>query len=420
MKKATVKIALLHASNTFNNGSFMMLLSFISHMHKNLPVDTSIEIWLELDGEENLIRLYKAFGDDSPFSGNIQIRMLPFTVTAPDRYAIIGKLRNLYRKCFTHIRFFRNTGISAVIILGGDDISEYYKNWMIISDLFRIYRYTAHLKTILAGQTIGPFRGWRKAIASRCLAGAIIYSRDSITTRYVMDTLGHRRELLTDSADLAFADLPCQPGIQFLKGYDLVPDGYITMVPGGFYSLYTPDKQKYLLCWQKLVEVLCKQTGLRDKKFVFLPHVTRPEDDREIISLLKRTLPYSEIPMCFIEEELMPQQLRQILGGGYFTISCRMHAAISTFQMGKPAIGIGYSVKYDGVIGESLGLPELVIQAPATLFDEPDVFAETVVQTVRYLISNYSPISDKLADLIPVLKNKAVEQIKSITESVLV
>lgn len=419
MEKTSVKIALLHASNTFNNGSFMMLISFIFHMHKNLPDDTSIEIWMELDGEENLNRLFSAFGDN-PVTGNMQIRMLPFKVTAPDRYSVIGKLGNLYHKWFTHIRFFRKMGVSAVIILGGDDISEYYKKWMIISDLFRIYRYTKHLKTILAGQTIGPFRGWRRAIASRCLADAVIYSRDSLTTKYLLETLGHRSKLLIDSADLSFADLPGQAGTHILKLYDLVPDNYITLVPGGFFSLYTPVKQKYLLCWQRLIEVLVKQPGLKDKKFVFLPHVTRPEDDREIISLLRRTLPYTEIPMCFIDEELLPQQLRQILGSGYFTLTCRMHAAISTFQMGKPAIGLGYSVKYDGIIGKSLGMPELVIHATSDLFDDPEFFAETIVQTVRHLISNYSSIRDKLADSIPMLKHKALEQIKSITESILV
>lgn len=40
-----------------------------------------------------------------------------------------------------------------------------------------------------------------------------------------------------------------------------------------------------------------------------------------------------------------------------------MHAAVSTFQMGKPAICLSYSPKYKGVISDGLNLSELVIEA---------------------------------------------------------
>lgn len=408
-------IAVLHAHNTFNNGSFAMLINLLHYMDRSLPDSTDIIAWIELDGAENEQRLHTALNNQ--ISGKVQIRYLPFKITSPDNGRLIKKMIRLFNKLFMHPAYMKKMEISAVIILGGDDISEYYKKWMIISDLIRIRIYSSKFITLLAGQTIGPFKGLRKKLAAWCLARTYIYSRDNITFEYLLNKLKLRNEKLVESVDLAFADLPGQYDKVTLDHHELVHNEYICLIPGGFFTLYTMDKEAYIHCWWKLVADYISTRKPGRKKIVFLPHVTRPEDDRKIISELKSHLSGSDI--LFIEEELFPRELRQLIGKSYLTISSRMHASISAFQMGTPSLSIGFSVKYHGVIGQALHCPELIIDSSKELFEDPDVFAETVLDKIGYIQSNHTMLKERIKGLIPDLKRRAVDQVKSITEMII-
>jgi colanic acid/amylovoran biosynthesis protein len=197
----------------------------------------------------------------------------------------------------------------------------------------------------------------------------------------------------------------------------LIGEEYITLVPGGHISLYTKDKSAYIRSWVQLVRDLLGNGVHLSKKIVFLPHVTRPEDDREIIHLIVDSLSgKGEAPerFCILEEELFPHQLRQILGNGYLTITSRMHAAVSAFQRKKPAIALAHSVKYDGVIGQSLECPELVVHCAADLIKEPVQFSQAVQRKVSYVDQHYEQIRRHLDARIPALQVMAEDQIREI------
>lgn len=406
-------IVVLHSHNTFNNGSFMMLINFIAQIQKQIPSDGQLTIWVELDGDDNKSRFEEALESVIKTSKNLIINYLPLKITSPENIPIFKRLVNLYKKFFDHHKFYTNKGISTIIVLGGDDISEYYKGWMIISDLIRLYLYSKKFTVILAGQSIGPFKGFKRLLATFCLSHCIIFNRDSISTEYVKQKLHHKPALTFDSADLAFPDLPNQNGTEALRKYNLTPGQYISIVPGGFYSLYTRNRKNYLLTWQYFIGELKSYPALQAKQLVFLPHVTRPEDDRSIIADFKSVI-FSRIPHIYIEDELMPNQLRQILGNGYLTITSRLHASISTFQMLKPAIAIGFSTKYEGVIGRSIKSPELTIHSIEALFEKPDIFSHEVMRAIEYATENYDDIVYKLSIRIPELKKIAISQINSI------
>jgi colanic acid/amylovoran biosynthesis protein len=408
-------IAILHAHNTFNNGSFMMLINFIGYLKDFVPEGDSITLWIEMDGRENELRLNQVI-KKLDFSENlIDIKYLPFKITSSDNSFFLTKIFRLYSKLFNHRIFFQKEGISGIVILGGDDISEYYKKWAVISDLIRIYLYSRKITTVLAGQTIGPFTGIRKKLAVFFLGKVRIFTRDPVSYKYLTETLMFDRKQITNSVDLTFPDLQlkCNPGL--LSKYNLIENQYITIVPGGFFTLYTKDKKAYLLCWKSLLEGLHSNRIFQSKKIVILPHVTRPEDDRDIITELEKQLFGIKSDIVSIYDEMMPHELRWILGHGYCTISSRMHAAISTLQMFKPAISIGYSVKYQGVIGESVGLPELIVHTDPHLFDLPEPFSEKVMICLNHMSDNYFAIIEKLNRRIPVLKRDAIEQVRNIS-----
>ena len=413
-----IQPVILHAQNTFNNGSFMMLINLVWYYVKHAPEGTRITFWVELDGAENAERFRRAFPTGFLSGEVVEIRQLPLKITSVDHSSFLRKSVRLLGKFYGHPRTFKKLGIDSIILLGGDDISEYYKKWMILSDLYRIRRYSKKFPTILAGQTIGPFKGLRERVAASCLSGTRIYTRDEPTVAYLKSRLRLDGKQVRSSADLCFPDLPLQKqDTGFLTSLGLEPDQYLALVPGGFYTLYTRDRQAYINAWTRLVKGLLDNPAYERKQVVLLPHVTRPEDDREMTGAIYRNFPGSgENPKRLrrIDEELMPHQLRLILGNGHLTISSRMHAALSTFQMGKPAIALGYSVKYEGVIGTSLELPELILSCSADLINDPEHFAFEVLNKTGYLEANYQLLTDRLKKRVPRLKTMAEDQIREI------
>jgi len=413
-----IQPVILHAQNTFNNGSFMMLINLIWYYVKHVPDQSRITFWVELDGEENYARLMSALPQELFSRGQVEIRQLALKITSIDNSSTLRKAIRLFAKYFRHPANFRKLGIDSVIILGGDDISEYYKKWMILSDLYRIYRYSLKFPTILAGQTIGPFKGLREKVAAKCLSGTLIYTRDEISAFYLKDRLMLPEKKIRQSADLCFPDLPGQETASaVLESYGLTPDQYITLVPGGYYALYTSDREGYINSWVHLTKKLLEEEAYIKMRIVLLPHVTRPEDDRKMILAIHQSLTGNggaSERLCLIEKEMMPHQLRSILGNGHLTVSSRMHAALSTFQMRKPAIALGYSVKYDGVIGRSVQCPQLVVNCSSRLLSDPERFSFEVLSKTSYIEENYQQLIKHLETRIPQLKALAEDQIREI------
>lgn len=97
-----------------------------------------------------------------------------------------------------------------------------------------------------------------------------------------------------------------------------------------------------------------------DKKVVLLAHVLRWTDDGRFVKEIVSQLDNNRIEG--INDVLLPFQARAILGSSYFVVTQSMDGAISSLQRGVPAICLSYSVKFWEVIGEYLGLPELVVE----------------------------------------------------------
>jgi colanic acid/amylovoran biosynthesis protein len=93
-----------------------------------------------------------------------------------------------------------------------------------------------------------------------------------------------------------------------------------------------------------------------------------------------------------------------------------MHAAISTFQMLKPAISLSYSVKYRGVIGEGLGMNDLVIEAKGDDLWESGKIVDMVIDKVNYVLNNYDKLIERIKPAVEQSKKMALDQIKDIAE----
>ena len=106
-----MKIHIKHINNTFNYGSCMMAITLINKLKTEYK---DCKIYIDAETNDDLARVIEETGVDSIFRDNI------------------GAGNNLFQRCINKIkRIGINRDIKRVeniIIIGGDDISEYYGN----------------------------------------------------------------------------------------------------------------------------------------------------------------------------------------------------------------------------------------------------------------------------------------------------
>ncbi len=171
--------------------------------------------------------------------------------------------------------------------------------------------------------------------------------------------------------------------------------GYITLVPSGLYKQYCSDINIYVNIWEELIRKILEKDNLKNKKVLLLPHVLSigKTNDLVIINRLKKMFNMNK-RIISVNHILLPSEARFILGNGFLTITGRMHASISSLQMGVPAIPISYSVKYSRIIGEKLKLNELLIEAKDKNWDKEKV--GKILKKVDYINNNYDKLVNKI------------------------
>jgi colanic acid/amylovoran biosynthesis protein len=407
-----MKIRVSHISNTYNNGSFMMAINLLYHLVAKIPSDTVF--YTDAPNDNNMARLSSSLPkvnvvgrecDDklfaNPNNGLKSIRMVKLYLNK--LYQIVMDRANMH------------------IVLGGDDLSEYYGTSYLIYGLLSIYLYSLKMPVYLVGQTVGPFTGWRKSIAYFVLKRCNVYTREKLNFNYLREELG--LSTIQESRDLAFLALPGQndPTLKqnVLSRYGLQEEQYITIVPSGLYAHYCKDREAYVRNFVNVIRKLKAGRVFGSYKIVLLPHVIHTEsDDRFIISEIMKSLDKEE-DIVTIFDELMPKELRMILGNGYFTITGRMHAAVSTFQMGRPAISLAYSVKYKGVISSGLDMDGLVIDCSDPGRWESDLVAEDIMSCVDLIAKDYIAMRSKIVAKVSESQELAEKQITAISEKLI-
>lgn len=399
------KIVILHASNTFNYGSAMMGINFIHHFS---IINNSIIYATHLFSEEDLKRL-----KDETLNKNI--------IKKFDIYSSINmkkkteRILNFIKRTIYFDKYILSFNPIGIVVLGGDDISEYYSIIGLMRELYLLYKLSRKSNVFLLGQTIGPFHSWRKQLARFCLRKCQIFTRDPLSENYLRNNLKLKNVIL--SCDLAFLDLPRQNeldnAIRLFKKYGINSNDYITLIPSGLVNQYTNNYNAYLKAWNNIILSLYELPALKSKKIVLLAHVLRNADvdDRKIINEIRKELP-EELSnrIVYITDVLLPSEARIILGNGILTITGRMHGAISTFQMLKPAISLSYSIKYKGVIGENLGMPNLIIESKSDILWSSGEIVELVMNKVEYVLTNYDEIISRI--VIGINKNKKLAMVQ--------
>jgi len=379
------KILIKNFKNLNNYGSGMMGLVTIDKLFKEL--NGNVQFYSDFDEYANLNEIKHELNNNS-----ISLNIFESKTLQP-KVKFLKPFYTLYNILNTkNIKQF-----DLIIVLGGDDLSEYYGKhvWPL---LLTFYSWSFKTKIVLLGQSIGPFKYWlNKLIFKRLANRSKIYARDKFCFDYITNDLKIKKNISL-SGDLAFLDLPLQKSIEYqdeiLNKFNLIPNQYISIIISGLFGkYYTDNKGDYFGCFKDLIIKIKNNPVLKDKKICFLAHTFPPHGNES--ELLKEFEDYvREIEgLVFIKDKIYQGAARFVLGNGKFTITGRMHASVSTFQMGKPSISLSYSVKYRGVIGENLNQNNLIIEA-----NDPELWAnksivEIITKKTEYVLDNYENIS---------------------------
>ncbi|MCC8153405.1 MAG: polysaccharide pyruvyl transferase family protein [Tannerellaceae bacterium] len=387
------KILILHFPNLNNYGTGMMGLVVIQALIDKYGTGT--DIYCDLD-------TYAGPGDISKeLRTPIEIkRYTPpkLSQNLPGRHPLLRKAATLW-----HILFSKqHAGFDKVIIVGGDDLSEYYGRYEACIAIWQKWKLSFSTPVILIGQTIGPFSySWNRVAVRYLLPRFNVYARDPWTVEYLKKELG---VTVKQSVDLALHDLPLQHNKKIeeniLETYGLTRDSYITIVISGLVQegYYCRKEEDYLKAHAGMIRMLAGKETLKGYKIVLLAHTFPPYgNEAGLINTLYTMCPANlQAQIIRVTEKTGPTRARFLLGNGLFTLTGRMHPAVSTYQTGKPAICLAYSEKYQGVIGGSLGRKDMIIQANHSSLWEDGFILNLVEEKTDYLLKQYNTLKEEI------------------------
>ena len=412
MNDKKLKILILHFSSLNNYGSGMMGLITIQALIDRFGAD-KLEIHCDFNEETSIEEIKKELRTD--------VELRRYTNQKP------AKLRAIkfkpYRRLLTllYILFYaEGKGFNRIIVLGGDDLSEYYSTHDAAFDIYNKLKSSFRTRVILLGQSIGPFSHPLNRFAAKWFLPHLhVYSRDKHCTEYMLKEFGVK---LKQMADLALLDLPLQSDkeieSEILVRYNLVKDEYFCVVVSGLQkdNFFCNDLDVYLLRFKEIVEALSKEPLLKNKKICLLAHTFPPYGDESILVQKLALLLNDDIRerVVVVKERILQARARFILGNGLFTITARMHPAVSTFQMYKPAICLSYSPKYKGVIGDSIGRYDLVVEANDSLLWLEGDIVELIMEKYDYMISNYDALCAEIKSSVNIQKQLVINALNEI------
>jgi colanic acid/amylovoran biosynthesis protein len=385
------KILIKNFPNLNNYGTAMMGLVTIQSLVENYGRE-NIQIYCSFDEyavKEDIYKELVGVVELKTYANNTRLDRI-----IKNKKPLIRRLGTLWSMFFYNEKKF----FDKIIILGGDDFSEYYSKYVASIELYKLWRLSKHTEIVMLGQTIGPFSSVVNRFVFKCLLPKMnVYSRDPWTAEYFKK---HFNIKIKQMRDVAFNPLPLQSNSKIEKNilseYSLKKDNYFTVIVSGLFEqgYYCKSEDIYLLRHKEAIQEILKLDSLLDKKIVLLAHTFPPYGDESSL-IQKLFLEFSEEErerMVVIKEKILPTKARFILGNGLFSLTGRMHPAVSTLQMGKPSIMLSYSAKYEGVIGMSLNRSDLIIDANIPELWLSGEIVSLIKEKVIYVLNNYSKI----------------------------
>lgn len=398
-----MKIKLFYIHPT-NYGNLMMACVFIQHFHQ-IIIDTKHEVpdfYLDVLDDAELERVKKSLPED--------IKIYRENLFDRKKRGIFGKLTkliNIPREIVHNCKAY-----DICIVLGGDCISQYYSKQVFVSDMLKFRAISKKVPFYLLGQTMGPFHGYAIKLVQKCLKNCKIYLRDSDCFEYINKTFHF--PYLYEARDLAFLDIPFQNDEQkkneLLKQY-VGDKAYITIVPSGADRQYTCNTSNYIQEYIKIIDYLIHTTKYDILLLAHVIHVSDSDDKRIIDQIIKEIDNSYFNRIHVVNFLLLPYEARILIGNSVAVITGRMHAAVSSINMGTIPICLSYSVKYKGVIGDDFGLNDYIYECRGDEIWIEGKVCTKVIQMLEFVLLNREDLIKQINNKFEIVQKKALSQI---------
>lgn len=357
MKKiegSPLRILIVNCSNTYNYGSMMMGENFVKYFDEVSGFDNSY--YFDTDDIKNIDRLKIATQKDNIF---------------PYRFETLFKTLNRKKLFISYMGLVNNISkearqFHAIIVLGGDDFTEDYGWRGPVGILLRLTSLVkAGIPVFLVGQTIGPYRSFRKKLIPFLLRKQTkVFCREAVSYDYLKKIGVKNIEIMDDLAILP---------LQLEDSASESPKRYITYCPSLLIYKYSLNSSLDAWIEFNLRAIRHLMKTFPNHQIVLLSHVLRPEevDDRIMTKSIVESLTESELKRTLlIDNPIIPAEARDYIKKSYLTVSSRMHPLVSAISTSTPIIGISYSQKYYGIIGERYGLQNYLLDITKLNYEE--------------------------------------------------
>lgn len=401
-----MKIKLFYIHPT-NYGNLMMACAFIKYyadISQQKKSETP-EFYLDVLDDEELNRVKASLPDG--------IKVYREDLYDRKRRGALGKLEklvNIPREIAYNCKAY-----DMCVVLGGDCISQYYSTQVFVSDMVKFRQISKKQKLYLLGQTMGPFHGYAINLVKQSLKNTMIYVRDHDCYEYLQETFGFSN--LREARDLAFLNIPFQDDkdkqVELQYRYRL-NDKYITIVPSGARRQYTSKEEIYIDEYIKVIRYIVDELKLDVLLLAHVIHVSDSNDKVIIDKIIKKIEPQYMEHIQVVDSLIYPYEARILLGGGLATITGRMHAAVSSINMGTVPICLSYSVKFKGVIGDDFGLNDYIYQCRGDeIWDSGNVHTE-VIRRLDMALENREKVLKQIGSELKTVQKKSIRQIEEL------
>lgn len=405
------KVLIVNFGGSYNKGGAALVNSMIETIRLSIPDVTFSALSHHANYNQYPIRIIETVGNNSTLKVGLRTLLLLFK---SGLWITYKQLMNKEPFFFKHDNILLEYINSDLIInTGGDNLTEDYGlSSLIFNFCYLLNGIILKKPVILYAESIGPFRNKISVILARFILNHtnLITVREEISMKNLSD-ININRVPIHLTADSAFLLKPIDKqriadllANENLYAYDLPIIGFSVSKIISRYGFVDIDNPEYK--YEEYIEVMSKTIDTVIDKYnaivVIVPHVIDPKnnDDRWVANdICEKINNISNV--VSVQGDYTPEELKGIIGSCHLFVGARMHATIASTSMLVPTIGIAYSHKIYGIIGDMLGQSEYIL-------DVKNLTYECLVAKIDDAWKNKDKIRKDLSIKIPQVKEKAM------------
>ncbi|MDD5217212.1 MAG: polysaccharide pyruvyl transferase family protein [Candidatus Omnitrophica bacterium] len=249
---------------------------------------------------------------------------------------------------------------------------------------------------VLLPQSYGPFKSalssWMMDLVVR--ESALLFYREDLSGNWLRERYGKFCDKIIYMPDLAFMLEASDFGVNEISDKQKCHRIGITVRP---WKDAATNEDRYLRVLADALIKLYRRTGMKIRIIVQVVRPTKTESDewssRKLDELLSKEIPPDALEFCMVKPFYRLSEIMALYGQCDFLIGMRLHSAILSFIVGRPALVTGYQHKAKGVL-KTMGLEELY------LGDYDAITSESLTHACEAMIKNQEKWSRRIKEAV--------------------